>query len=103
MTKLQGILGGSAVLAVLALAGCSKNKAVVFAEEYADKTCACKDADCVKRVSEEMGKKAGEMKDARGSADDAKLVESAMKRGVDCAAKLAATGAGTDDKKEEKK
>lgn len=106
MTKLQMILGGSAVVAVFALTGCGKNKAVAFAEEYAEKMCACKDADCAKKVGEDMAKKADEIKDAKGSEADAKLVEEAMKKGMECSMKIAMKdmpGAGKDEKKDEKK
>jgi hypothetical protein len=106
MTKLQMVLGGSAVVAVFALAGCGKNKAVVATEEYSEKVCACKDADCVKKESEAFAKKAEEMKDAKGSDADAKAIEEAMKKALDCSMKVAMKdmpGAGKEDKKDEKK
>ena len=105
MTKLQMILGGSAVVAVFALTGCGKNKAVAFAEEYSEKMCACKDADCAKKVGEDMAKKADEIKDVKGSESDAKLVEEAMKKGMDCSMKIVMKDmpGAKDDKKDDKK
>lgn len=106
MTKLQTMLGGSAVVAVLALVGCGKNKAVVAMEEYADKVCACKDGECVKKEADAFAKKAEELKDAKGSDADAKAIEDAMKKALDCSMKIAlkdVPGAGKEDKKDEKK
>jgi hypothetical protein len=89
MTKLQVFLGGAAAIATLALAGCGKNKAVVASQEYADKICGCKDVECAKKESEAFGKKAEELKDLRGSDADAKEIEAAMKKALDCSMKLA--------------
>ncbi len=106
MTKLQMILGGSAVVAVFALVGCGKNKAVAATEEYAEKVCACKDADCLKKENEAFTKKAEELKDAKGSDADMKAIEEAGKKVVDCTMKITmkdVPGAGKEDKKDEKK
>lgn len=106
MTKLQMVLGGSAMVAMFALVGCGKNKAVVATEEYAEKLCACKDADCAKKEGEAFAKKAEELKDAKGSEADAKAIEEAVKKALDCSMKIAMKdmpGADKGDKKDEKK
>lgn len=102
MTKLQVVLGGSVMLATLALAGCGKNKAVVAAEEYTAKICACKDVECAKKESEAFGKKAEELKDVRGSDADAKAIEESMKKALDCSMKLALKDVPAEGKKDEK-
>jgi hypothetical protein len=109
MTKLQTVLGGSAMVAMFALVGCGKNKAVVATEEYAEKICACKDAECAKKEGEAFAKKAEELKDAKGSEADAKAIEEAVKKALDCSMKIAmkdmpgAGGDKKDEKKDEKK
>ena len=62
--------------------------------------------ETVKKVGEDMSKKADEIKDAKGSEADAKLVEEAMKKGLECSMKIVMKdmpGAGKDEKKDEKK
>ena len=85
MTKLHVVVGGCAVVAMFALVGCGKNKAVAATEELADKVCACKDAECVKRETETYSKKRDELKDEKGSEADAKAMEDAYKKALDCA------------------
>jgi hypothetical protein len=95
---------GTMILATVALAGCGKNKLVKATEDYADKTCACKDMDCVKKETDAYGKVVDESKDSRGSDDDVKAIEAAGKKASDCITKLATAGAGAPaDKKEDKK
>jgi hypothetical protein len=97
---------GSMIFALVALAGCGKNKLVKATEDYADKTCACKDMDCVKKETEAYSKVVDESKDSRGSDDDVKAIEAAGKKASDCVTKIATAGAGggaKDDKKEDKK
>ncbi len=85
MTKLHVVVGGCAVVAMFALVGCGKNKAVAATEELADKVCACKDADCVKKETDAYSKKREELKDEKGSEADAKALEEAYKKALDCA------------------
>lgn len=65
-------------------------------EDFAEKACACKDADCVTKVSQEsadwLSKNAE--KAAKLDAGDAEKVGAATKKMTDCVTKIATAGAG---------
>jgi hypothetical protein len=64
-----------------------KSPAVAASEAYATKVCKCKDADCVKDASDAFAKEAEKLRDVKGSEADARLIEAAVKRALDCSMK----------------
>ena len=93
-------------LSSLMLAGCG-NSVVKEAEALADEICACKDAECAKKVQEKFMEWAKKNKDAKGSESDIEKLTAVSKRIMECAMKIQAGGgapaAGGDAKKEEGK
>jgi hypothetical protein len=88
--------------ALVAITGCKSEY-----EKYADESCACKDAACVKEVGEKhKGMLGGEKSTLKEM--DAKLAalpekdKKAFERGFECAMKIAMSESKTDDKAIEK-
>jgi hypothetical protein len=65
-------------------------------EEFADKSCACKDVDCTTKVSKEQADwlTANAEKASKLSADDAEKVAAAGTKMADCITKQASSAAG---------
>lgn len=76
---MKNILRSGAVLAVvLGLAGCGNkggDSAMAEFKSLKDKMCACKDAECAKKVSDEMAKMGDKYKNAK--VDEKQLKEAA--------------------------
>lgn len=99
----NAVLLATVVSSMLAITGCKSEY-----EKYADESCACKDADCIKKVSEaHKGMLGGEKTTLKEL--DAKLKElpekdkKAFERGFECAMKIAFADVKGGDKKEDKK
>lgn len=88
MKSLQLTLGALSIVGLLFTTGCGKNKAVVAAEDFATKACACKDAVCAMNAAVAFTAKAEEHKDARGSEADIKAINVASDKATACIAKL---------------
>lgn len=84
-----------ALLSLGALGCSSANKK---ANEFADKICACKDMECVTKVSEEAKAWAEKNTDASG---DKKEMEKTATRISECMSKLMKSGAGLGGEKKE--
>ena len=84
------IVGGGATYDEQRAANRRSGTGVVAAcERYAARVCACKDNACAKRENERFAKEAETFKDAKGSDDDVRRVEEAMKRATECVMTLA--------------
>lgn len=73
----------AAALGLLCAAGCGSKLAEEL-EGYAEKACACADAACAQKVQTEFEAWAERNKMARGSADERKRAEKAMRRFSEC-------------------
>lgn len=88
MNKLHAALATTAIFALTALAGCKSDY-----EKYADDSCACKDTNCLKGVSEKYKALFGEKTKLKDMEEKMKsLPESDQKafgRGMECMMKTA--------------
>jgi hypothetical protein len=82
------------MFALLMLPACKGGEIVAKTKEFADKTCACKDMDCVTKVQKEMAEWAEKNKDAQGTESQAKEIAEHGKRMAECVGKLAGGAAG---------
>ena len=88
--KLAGLLS---ITAVLFLAGCGKNKSVLAMEEFAEKTCACKDAKCLADLSKDQAAMTkATQENPPTSEGDAKAYAAASTKMVECQTKIAMSG-----------
>lgn len=94
MNKLALALSTVATVALFALAGCSKGSELVKAQEdFANKTCACADIACLKKVSEEQAAWAAKNGSAAaGSEDDGEKLGAAAKKMTECFTRISAAG-----------
>jgi hypothetical protein len=96
MTRSNFILG-AIVLCASTLAACDGGgEYVKHMEEFADKTCACKDVECTTKVAKEQSDwLAAHAEDAaKLSSDDAEKVGAAATKMGECATKIATEAAG---------
>jgi hypothetical protein len=82
------------MFALLALPACKGGEVVAKTKEFADKTCACKDMECVTGVQKEMAEWAEKNKDVQGTESQANEIAEHGKRMAECVQKLAAGGGG---------
>lgn len=88
---------GTLVLCAAALTACDGGgEYVKKMEEFADKTCACKDADCTVKVTKEQADwlAANAEKATKLSSGDAEKVTAAATKMTECATKIATEAAG---------
>jgi hypothetical protein len=96
MTRFDLTLG-TLVLCASALTACDGGgEYVKHMEEFAEKTCACKDAECTTKVAKEQADwlTANADKAAKLSSDDAEKVGAAGTKMAECATKIATEAAG---------
>jgi hypothetical protein len=89
----MGLLFGAAALIACDSGGAEYVKKM---EEFAEKSCACKDVDCTTKVSKEQADwlTANTEKASKLSADDAEKVAAAGTKMADCITKQATAAAG---------
>lgn len=100
----NALLFATAITSMLAITGCKSEY-----EKYADEACACKDADCVKKVGEShkgmLGGEKTSLKDLEAKLNALpEKDKKAFERGFECTMKIALGDMKKDDKiKEDKK
>jgi hypothetical protein len=83
-----------ALVAALALTpSCKPGGVAGVASDYADAVCACKDASCLKDVTEKFAAKLGELRDVKDQAEAEAAAKEAA-RGAECAKKIMLSSLG---------